>query len=468
MSFSLTRGSGTQVTFHVRYDGAGIPSDVHIVLLDPKNPSIDHATRLIDYPHIPEEFDPKKGFDIPFSTNPPAFPFDNGKLVNGTYTFALVWTFGVGTRRDETDPDQPTLVQPPLEVYEPVPSTQSGPPAVKATNLHVDIKLIFWIPYHGNSFPLPTRYLPKSTGWEAGCKSEEERLAVRAMLATGNPTPPDGFPTAKDWAVFQGTKEYRGIAWYDLYTCCPNEQPKLAQIKYGDAGYTPPSCDIPEDPAATLNQRLTDYHGDHQNIGSVSTGLVLTPGGDAIDSALTKGAVPNQYRDAVKLIRKLCPPTDESYSQGEKLGPTQSLTAQCLSGAWSFFVRVGKAHNLLNYALCGKLIRFQGGTMNFKLCCDGVLRLQYRHSAIPSWRLYLNNRKVAEYDMLTATWPEVEGCYYTPNSGPLDFSIDALESALKEEIRSGEVKTWENNFNITPRDDCPGDKPPDEWLYDAT
>ena len=29
MSFSLTRGSGTQVTFHVRYDGAGIPSDVH-------------------------------------------------------------------------------------------------------------------------------------------------------------------------------------------------------------------------------------------------------------------------------------------------------------------------------------------------------------------------------------------------------------------------------------------------------
>jgi hypothetical protein len=114
MSFSLTRGSGTQVTFHVRYKGKRNPTDVHVLLLDPKNPSIDHAQRLTGYDRIPAGFNPQQGFDIPYSTNPPAFPFEHGKLAKGIYTFALTWSFG-DQQSDETDPDQITLIQPPLK-----------------------------------------------------------------------------------------------------------------------------------------------------------------------------------------------------------------------------------------------------------------------------------------------------------------------------------------------------------------
>ena len=336
---------------------------------------------------------------------------------------------------------------------------------------------MFWIPYHANSFPIPTGYLPKSTHWETDAPNEEMRLAARAMLATGNPTPPDAFPEAKDWQTFVDSNEYRGYAWYDLYACCPNEKPKLAEVKRSDAGYTPPSSEIPSDPADTFKQRLTDYHNDHQNIGSIATGLTQTPGGASVTDKPGKLAFPDRYRDAAILIKKLCPPTNESYSKGEKIGPRQVDTKDCLSGSWEFYVRVGKAHNLLNYALCGKLVRFQGGTLNFNLCCDAAefgtlarpsLGLYYGHSAIPSWRLYINNQKVHEYDMLTAPWSEVEGCFYEPTpAGLTEWSTDQVAAALNEQKRSPPVKHWDDDFKITSKDGCSGDEPPDEWLHNA-
>jgi hypothetical protein len=128
MSFTISQGSGTQVTFHVRYEGAGVPTDLHIYLLDPKNPSIDHATALVGYDTIPPGLNPKAGFDIPFSTNPPAFPLTGGKLASGVYTFALTWSFDVETRPNETDPDHPILIQPPLQAYTPL-APQNPQPA---------------------------------------------------------------------------------------------------------------------------------------------------------------------------------------------------------------------------------------------------------------------------------------------------------------------------------------------------
>ncbi|MCR5879116.1 hypothetical protein [Phenylobacterium sp. J367] len=377
---------------------------------------------------------------------------------------------GDGPPRLVADVDLPPNVVPGPEPvpHEAWPDIDLTPGTIEVGNerhLRVDIKVVFWIPYHANTAPLPTRRMPAATGWEDATMTQEMRMGGRAMLATGNPTPPDGFANLQEWAAFRSSKEYRGYLWRDLYVCCPNEHRKVSRELDTDAGYTPAQADVPEDPAATLAQRLAAYHGDHQNIGSIATGLAQSPGGGALAGKLAAPVAPDQYRDAVVVMRKLCPPTNETYSQGELHSPPQVLTGECLSGSWELFVRVGKAHNLLSYAATGKLLRFQGGVMTFKLCCDGKLKLSFRHSAIPSFRVYVNNHAVGGYDMLTSPWSEVEKCFYAPTTAVTQWSSTELENALGQIEKAPPLPAaWEREFTVPFRDGCPGDTPPSEWL----
>jgi len=108
MSFTLSVGEAHKVTFHVRYQGKGVPNDLHILLQDPKNPGREHARDLIAYLTIPSGMDPLQGIDIPYF--PSSFPTVGGRLAPGIYTFLLVWSFG-GERPDELDPDTPSLTE---------------------------------------------------------------------------------------------------------------------------------------------------------------------------------------------------------------------------------------------------------------------------------------------------------------------------------------------------------------------
>lgn len=368
-------------------------------------------------------------------------------------------------RRRAHVPEEPPALRPPEEppqqTYTPTPTYQA--------DLHyhyrVDIKLIYWIPYRSNANPLPTRFMPPA--WEAAASSMEARFSGRAMLATGNPAPPDGFPTRADFSAFLNTKEFRGVLHQELLVCCPGEHSKTVIPQRADTGFTPATADVPEQPAATLAQRLRAYHEEHQNIGSIATGVAQSPAvSDAMAWYVPGVAISDQYEDALELLKELCPVTNEAYSLGEKIF-NQTLSDDCLSGEWEFFVRVGAAHNLLSLALTGKMIAFQGGYLRFKLCCDGKLKLSWRHTAIPSAKLYVNNVKVAEYDMMTAAWSDVEASFFDP-----EVWYMGSKASAKHELQSGQTKAaiippaTPYERDLPRRDGCP-EPPGDVWLYDG-
>jgi hypothetical protein len=113
MSFTIVPGKAGKITFHVRYDGTAVPKDLQIYLLDPQNPDLAHAKKIIGYPEIPPDLDPKKGIDIPYYPGA-QFPTENGRLAPGIYTFLLEWSFG-GTQPNEPDTDKPSITGEPRE-----------------------------------------------------------------------------------------------------------------------------------------------------------------------------------------------------------------------------------------------------------------------------------------------------------------------------------------------------------------
>lgn len=110
MSFSLEPGAAGKVTFRFRYPGPARPTDYHIYLIDPAEPDLGKARRLIDANVIPEGQDPLAGIELPYYPGSPAFPIEGGRLKPGAYVFALVWSFH-GERADEMDSETPALTK---------------------------------------------------------------------------------------------------------------------------------------------------------------------------------------------------------------------------------------------------------------------------------------------------------------------------------------------------------------------
>ncbi|MCZ4280046.1 hypothetical protein O4H49_04605 [Kiloniella laminariae] len=355
-------------------------------------------------------------------------------------------------------PEDPDLSTPPEDPDIPHGTIET----VARSYYRVDIKLVYWIPYRPNKFPIPTRFLP--TRWKFATMSQEQRMAARAMLATGNPPPPRTFPTKASWDKLVASKEYRGVTHHLLFVCCPGERPKNDLDYLNKAGYTPAPSEVPATPANTLAKRLNDDHKDQQTVGSIAESLLNSDTGTEI-TGVPGFAVGDQYEDAAALIKELCDETNESFSEGER-HYKYTPAADCFSGNWDFAVRVGKAHNLLNYAATGKLIAFQGGDLGFKLCCsDGKLKLHYKYSAIPSQALYINNRRVWKHDMLSADWEKVEECFYTPTRYATWGSKAELKAALESKKMSPRPFTKDVEFPLVSTTGCPTPIP-ETWIYD--
>ncbi|TAM46880.1 MAG: hypothetical protein EPN55_04270 [Gammaproteobacteria bacterium] len=338
-----------------------------------------------------------------------------------------------------------------------------------------DVKLVYWIPYHANTFPVPTRFLPGN--WETQKISQEFRIALRFMLSTGNPTPPDGFPNRAAWDSFMASKEYRGLLWTRMSVCCPGADPKTQETVLHNSGYTPPPSNIRKganESAEDFNKRLNEEHKDNQNVGSIVEGLASGSGtgGQGMDSVygfpwIQQWGAPDTVDDAVEKLRDLHKGKDRpphSFSEGEEIFNHEPRTeSNCVLGKWTHYLRVGKTHNLLNYILTGKIIPFQGGSMAQRVCCDGKLTIYQKYTGIPSLRLYVNNVKVWEYDMLSAPFDRINEAFNPPG---MKTDLGALD---KQEAPPDNP----NVFNLYTQslrklDGCP-DKPfpPDEWPYDA-
>ena len=148
---------------------------------------------------------------------------------------------------ESTPVGSPGLVIPqPLEDDggEEEPTFDEGIPLINKNHYYANVKLVYWIPYRRNKLPLLRRFLPKQ--WrdtDPELLPGDYRLAARAMLATGNPRPPQSFPTRKSWDDFLASKEYRGALSTDLYICCPDDKPRHA-IGHPKVGYTPPASNV--------------------------------------------------------------------------------------------------------------------------------------------------------------------------------------------------------------------------------
>lgn len=335
---------------------------------------------------------------------------------------------------------------------------QIGPPIIEIVDrqyIRVDIKLVYWIPFRANEFPVPRKMLP--AGWRGIAMTQESRLAARSMLSTGNPTPRDSFTEAQ-WDALVASKEYRGLLYRELFCCCPNELSKQDIEKLTKVGFTPPSSN------AADASRLQDDRKDKQNIGSIVAGGLATDDSVMYAMAPPGAAVPDHVEDALELIHEMgLTNSNETYSEGEELLDTQRI-AGCHSGSWDFTIRVGKVHNLLNNALTGQLISYQGGLLTWKLCCDtSDLKLTYNHSAIPSQRIYVNNQVVYDYDMLTAPWAQVAGSFFTAPDENWQGSKEDLKDALESNTKAPRPITKTITIPLTLEDGCPS-PPPSDWI----
>lgn len=337
----------------------------------------------------------------------------------------------------------------------------------------VDVKLVHWIPFRPNDIPIPARFLPEQ--WRNASMPQEIDFALRLALATGNPTPPDSF-TRQSWASFLESKEYRAVFWATLYLCCPGGNPKSFVVRHHRSGYTPAPSDIESDPSDTLRERLTKFHSERQNPGSMVEGMMSGSGvgGQGADTFTTyflppflgpmaQVGTPDQIDDAIQKLRELnegTNPVPHSYSQGDERFQHRETNSQtCLRGTLGHWFRIGKTHNLLNYMLTGSLVPFQGGWIDYELCCDGYLRLIHRYTPFPSVRLYLNNAATWEYDMLSAPFEKIRRCLNVPN---IEQGIDTLDQFVYSNPENVQMTTKQ----LLEQEGC-RTPPENEWIIDA-
>lgn len=379
--------------------------------------------------------------------------------------------------------DLPKHFDPPWERDEPVPETppeEESPlidePVTASQYLHVNVKLVLAIPYSPNSLPTLSRILPY---WKGQMKFSEE-YAMKALLATGNPPPPDTFPTKKSFTDFIDSKEFRGVLDADLFVCCDNGKigRVIADPEY-IIGYTPPLSDIDPEPAETLRARLGRDHDSRENLSSQIT-RAIQDGGVLSKQIAALGGFPielgldDQIDDAIPHLitnansSKINAKTPESHARGNlKKGPeTAAREGDCFNGSLKMGIQVNNIENILFYMLTGRLLPYMWGQLQFKLCCDGSLQLFVKGSAIPNKTLYVNNRKVDAYDMTSVSFDKIKvSVPLAPKDGSNDKKRLPDPSQLDfapapEEIQATSART------LRHKPGCPR-KVPDAWLFDG-
>lgn len=360
-------------------------------------------------------------------------------------------------RPDENEPGEqpPEKTAPPPEEEE-EPLGEDIPVSDQVCHYQFNLKVVMWIPYVPNEVPLFRKFLPEPL--KSMKMSQELRLGLRIALATGNPTPPKSLTDAQYTALIQ-SKEFRGTMRGTLTLCCGKEIRKDVDVT-AETGFTPPASGVED-------ARLNADHNTTQNLGSYLE-AILSRGGplaNQLTGAGTGAAVVDQIEDALDLIKEFGrADANESFTKGEgRSGKTVNihpLFKDCLLGTWSNFVRVGKINNLLNYALTGNLIRFQGGVLNWFLCCStGKLLIAFNHSTIPSFKLYLNDKEIYEYSMLTASIAKIKETFYQPTSEDFFSSKADLKRALLAVKLSPLSVSFKDDFNLKKMDGCPIEGP---------
>lgn len=351
----------------------------------------------------------------------------------------------------------------------PEPITGGGRTRGGARHYRVNIKLVYWIPY----VPQPellTRphFLPPR--WKGATMSFEMRTVMRAMLASGNAPPPVSFPTAASWSTFVASNEYRAAFSRDLVVCCPDDGPATARFvdRTLDGGYTPRTSGVPLAPPASLAARL---HADHQtgpNELSLAASGVHTDAARDADWArfFSLGFASDHLEDSFTLLREFgVPDTNDSFSAGEfafKASPPPSIVSDCPTGAFDVGVRVSKIGNLVTFGAVQKYLGYQGARFEWALCCDtSKLRFTYAHATLPSQRIYIDNAQAWEYDMLTATWPQIEQNFLTPSWSGLDLkgSVDDLRDALTNDNAAPRTQNGSASITLASRPGCPAEVP---------
>lgn len=341
--------------------------------------------------------------------------------------------------------------------------TESMPLTQTSTHYKVDIKVVHWIPFRPNNIPIFNRFLPAA--WKNAKTSWEAKMATKIMLSTGNAPPPNTFPNKASWDDFVNSKEYRAIFWFQVYICCPGET-KFHQLKTRAPGFTPSPSNIKESPANTLAERLKGYHDRHQTFGSMlecsmaSNGTVSQVAAGMLQFPYIQQLyMPDSIDDTLaKLIEKYQgkKPTPESHSMGrDHLDHSRKKfikTKDCVEGTWPYFFRVGTSHNLLNYMLTGSLIPYQGGDMKFSLCCSTQkLSLQYNHTTVPSFKVYVNNDTAGQYDMMKSNFSSmIDSISGGKNEG--DLGDDLLYKFSRPKLPPANI--WETSVDIPVESGC--------------
>ncbi|GAK45631.1 conserved protein [Tepidicaulis marinus] len=331
-----------------------------------------------------------------------------------------------------------------------------------------NIKLVMYIPYEPNNFPVPNRILPQWRGQMNGI----EDPAMRLLLATGNPPPPDSFSDRAAFQRFVDSKEYRGIIDIDLMFCCGSD----GQVTQGRknfttiVGFTPSFANVPVD-------QLHQHHLDHETMTSQVERAFQSGANNVATAMLDQAAstvTPNDFEVPADALKKALehnnhPSTAESFSQGVSRVKESELietSTSCRAYFAEQQVQVNPVDNVFYYMLTGCVLPYAWTQLRIDFCCDThTLEVVAWGSSIPNRNLYINNRKVTAYDMLSQNFDVIK---HSIPFGPPEGNADS--TLVMDPTSAGRMAfTPESEIRIsralpgTPG--CPASIPSD-WLYD--
>lgn len=359
------------------------------------------------------------------------------------------------------------------------PHTPETPSTVGTTRHHhrINVKLVMWIPYFPNNLPLVNKIMP----WWRGDMTFSQDLAMRFLMATGNPPPPSGFPKACDFDSYVKTKEYRGIISFDLLICCTADDRMISYNTTLPAyigGYTPSFSGVPEG----------GLHADHdatEDLASEIERAIQDAATDAEIAAIYGKAgigLPGSILPLIPYIRKIGqrpdrqhPKEPESYTPGQAIHDEDliaSVAGDCQAGWAKMGIQVNRMDNILYYALTKRLLPYMWGRLDFKLCCTGLFTITGIGSSIPNKTLYINNVAVSQFDMTQLTFAEIK------ESVPLDPPTDESDKKYLDDPATIQPQyapplgspanriQVQHTRTVPPVDGCPAPSSL-EWLYDG-
>jgi len=302
---------------------------------------------------------------------------------------------------------------------------------------------------------------------------------MKGLFAVGNPVPPDRFPTKKTFDAFVASKEYRGIIDVDVQICRVGGRIVRTVVSAPNftVGFTPSFSAVPTTPADTLRERLGADHAGRETLASqvsraIKQGGVLTEQldllglarlgiADRLDVAIPQ-IVENAKRSGVDLKRP------DSYTQGNLR--TEAIVARvdgdCLEGRGRMGIQVNNVENLFFYLLTGALLPSMWGRLRFTVCPTGKVKASVSGSSIPSKALYLNNRRVATYDMTKVGFDVIKvSVPFAPRERDDAFLPDPSKITPAFASTPGGSQLFASEeLDFVPG--CPAGIPTNEWPYD--